>query len=141
MGFPSEVVDDPLLDLVLPEPERFNHAEERRLFYVALTRARQSVTILADRDNPSAFAQELIENPEYQAVEIGDSGADEHRCPTCGGRMLARTAKSGRTYFACVHRYLCGQTLKACSVCGTGLPSKRLNHKDRLDFMVLRAAG
>lgn len=48
LGFPSEVVDDPVLDLVLPEPEKFDHAEERRLFYVALTRARHSVTVLAD---------------------------------------------------------------------------------------------
>lgn len=49
MGFPSEIVDDPLLELVLPMPERFEHAEERRLFYVALTRARTSVTIVAER--------------------------------------------------------------------------------------------
>lgn len=35
LGFPSEIVDDSLLDLVLPEPEQFEHAEERRLFYVA----------------------------------------------------------------------------------------------------------
>lgn len=34
--FPSEIMDDPLLNLVLPEPENFEHAEERRLFYVAL---------------------------------------------------------------------------------------------------------
>lgn len=56
LGFPSEIVDDSLLDLVLPEPEQFEHAEERRLFYVALTRARQSVTILVDREAPSAFS-------------------------------------------------------------------------------------
>ncbi len=51
-GFPSEIVDDPLLDLVLPQPENFEHAEERRLFYVALTRARKSVTILASIERP-----------------------------------------------------------------------------------------
>jgi DNA helicase-4 len=44
MGLPSEIVDDPILDLVLPEPEKYEHAEERRLFYVALTRARHSYT-------------------------------------------------------------------------------------------------
>jgi len=68
MGFPSEIVDDSLLDLVLPEPESFDHAEERRLFYVAMTRARQTVTVMVDRDNPSVFATELWEDPAYNAV-------------------------------------------------------------------------
>jgi len=68
MGFPSEIVDDSLLDLVLPAPESFEHAEERRLFYVALTRARHSVTILADRDSPSDFATEILDDSAYGAV-------------------------------------------------------------------------
>lgn len=72
MGFPSEIVDDSLLDLVLPEPESFDHAEERRLFYVAMTRARQSVTVMVDRDNPSVFATELWEDRAYNAVLIGE---------------------------------------------------------------------
>lgn len=130
MGFPSEIVDDPLLDLVLPEPENFEHAEERRLFYVALTRARQSVTILADRDKPSSFARELIESPDYQTMEIGEPASAERRCPSCGGRMLAQPTKSGGTHFACEHRHLCGQMLKACSVCGDGLPTKRPTDHD-----------
>lgn len=132
MGFPSEIVDDPLLDLVLPEPENFEHAEERRLFYVALTRARQSVTILADREKPSPFVRELAENPDYQAVEIGEPGSVERRCQACDGRMLAQTAKSGVTYFACEHRHLCGQTFRACSVCGSGLPTKGTTNPDQL---------
>lgn len=69
MGFPSEIVDDSLLDMVLPVSEPFEHAEERRLFYVALTRARQSVTILADKNNPSAFARELTQDQRYGVVE------------------------------------------------------------------------
>ena len=129
-GFPSEFIDDPLLDLVLPEPENFEHAEERRLFYVALTRARQSVTILADRDKPSSFVRELIEGPDYQTVEIGAPGIAERRCPTCGGRMLAQSSKSGGIYFVCEHRRLCGQMLKACSACGSGLPTKRPTDQD-----------
>ena len=38
-GFPSEIVDDPLLSLVSPEEEAFQNAEERRVMYVAMTRA------------------------------------------------------------------------------------------------------
>jgi superfamily I DNA/RNA helicase len=38
MGFPSEIVDDPLLSLVSPEEEAFQIAEERRVMYEAMTR-------------------------------------------------------------------------------------------------------
>lgn len=123
MGFPSEIVDDPLLDLVLPKPEKFDHAEERRLFYVALTRARLSVTILADRDKPSIFVRELIDEPAYEVIQLGTSGIAEHRCGQCAGRMLAQTT-TGRTFYTCEHGRLCGETLNPCSVCGQDLPTK-----------------
>ena len=122
MGFPSEIVDDPLLELVLPEPEEYDHAEERRLFYVALTRARKSVTILADRQRPSAFVRELISNPEYGVIERGEPGIALRKCFECGGRMLARTSKKGKTYFQCEHRKQCGAKLWPCDECGTDLP-------------------
>ena len=123
MGFPSEVVDDPILDIVLPEPETFDHAEERRLFYVALTRARKTVTILADRQKPSAFVRELTGNPEYTVIELGEAGIAEHRCGACGGRMLAyRARKTGRRFFACEHRKLCGEALNPCCACVHDLP-------------------
>jgi DNA helicase-4 len=124
IGFPSEIVDDPLLDLVLPKPEKFEHAEERRLFYVALTRARHSVTILADRVKPSVFVRELIEDPAYEVIALGTSGIAEHRCAQCDGRMLAQTTKNGRTFYACEHRRLCGETLTPCSACGQDLPKR-----------------
>lgn len=132
MGFPSEIVDDPLLDLVLPDPENFEHAEERRLFYVALTRARQSVTILADREEPSAFVRELVADPDYEATETGELGVAERLCQACGGRMLKQAGKNGRAYYACEHRHLCGHTLKPCSVCGSGLPVKTIADADSL---------
>ncbi|MEP2505572.1 MAG: UvrD-helicase domain-containing protein [Paracoccaceae bacterium] len=122
VGFPSEIVDDPVLDLVLPEPENFDHAEERRLFYVALTRARKSVIVLADREKPSVFARELVEKAEYGTVGLGEPGIAEHRCGACGGRMLAQTSKKGRLYFACEHRHLCGEMLRPCTECGRNLP-------------------
>jgi DNA helicase-4 len=76
-GFPSEIEDDPLLSLVLARPENFPHAEERRLFYVALTRARHQVHLLVDRRRPSVFALEL-KNPEYN-VQHFDPTADMKR--------------------------------------------------------------
>jgi len=60
-GFPSQIRDDPLIALVMPAPESFPHAEERRLFYVAITRGRRRVYLLADVHQPSPFVRELEE--------------------------------------------------------------------------------
>ena len=56
-GFPSQIDDDPLLELVLPPPhgKAYAFAEERRLFYVALTRARHGAYLITDPKFPSAF--------------------------------------------------------------------------------------
>ena len=60
-GFPAEIADDPLLDLVLAVPEDHPNAEERRLLYVAVTRARRQAFLLADGGPPSEFVTELTD--------------------------------------------------------------------------------
>lgn len=59
-GFPSQVQDSPLLELALSEPDAHPHGEERRLFYVALTRARRGVTLIAREEDPSPFFTEVL---------------------------------------------------------------------------------
>lgn len=63
-AFPCEMEDDPLLALSYADQERFPFAEERRLFYVALTRAREQVTLFSSSKEPSRFVLELLQ-PEY----------------------------------------------------------------------------
>lgn len=58
-GFPSEKENDELLQLLRAEIDTFPYAEERRLFYVALTRAKESVYLVYDRNKPSPFITEL----------------------------------------------------------------------------------
>lgn len=60
-GFPGDIQDDPLMRLVMPPVEDFPHAEERRLFYVALTRARSRVYLVACARRPSPFVVEIRE--------------------------------------------------------------------------------
>lgn len=93
-GFPSQIADDPILDLVLPEVEDHKNAEERRLFYVALTRARRRVIVLS-ADTPSPFIEELLEGG-YDVNTFGRKREHDVSCPHCKkGRLVCREGKYG----------------------------------------------
>lgn len=84
LGFPCQIEDNPLLDLVMPKKESYEFAEERRLLYVAVTRARTSVTIIANSESRSRFTEELV-NPEFEysiKVEELSVPKDGHASPT-----------------------------------------------------------
>ena len=118
LGLPSEIADDPLLDLVLPEPEPYAHAEERRVFYVALTRARRSVTIISREGQPSDFVNELLEDMGYGVTEMREAKRHRYRCPRCGGHMVPNR----KSRYFCEHRGHCSANLPACPACDAGLP-------------------
>ncbi|MTD26569.1 DNA helicase IV [Erwinia sorbitola] len=58
-GFPAAARESVMEDALLPAPEDFPDAEERRLAYVAITRAKQQVWLLYDRAHPSVFVAEF----------------------------------------------------------------------------------
>ena len=72
-GFPSLIEDDPILDFVLSKKESYPFAEERRLFYVAMTRARMHMFVLYDQSKPSPFISEFL-----LKIERGS-----YLCPKC----------------------------------------------------------
>lgn len=79
-GFPSLIEDDPILDFVLSKKETYPFAEERRLFYVAMTRARMHMYVLYDQEKPSPFVGEFM-----LKVERGS-----YLCPKClEGKIIA----------------------------------------------------
>ncbi len=117
-GLPSEMADDPLLSIVLSRQEQFEHAEERRVFYVALTRARKSVSIIARKDSPSSFVQEFLGDKKYGVSEYGLAQPRRYLCARCGGQM--RLTKGKR--YICEHWDNCDAILPACPACGIGLP-------------------
>lgn len=67
-GFPSLVNDDPVLDYVLTKSDQFPYGEERRLFYVAITRAKMKTFVLYDKRFPSVFVDEFL-HPEKISEE------------------------------------------------------------------------
>lgn len=68
-GFPSKIEDDDLLKLMDEQkPLYIEYPEERRLFYVALTRTKNKVYIMCPYtyDNRSSFIREIV---EYENVK------------------------------------------------------------------------
>ena len=122
-GFPVEIADDPLLDLVMAAPEAHPNAEERRLLYVALTRARRQVFLLAEGGPPSAFVTELIDGKNGVTV-FGRPPEGDVACPQCKeGRLERReNARDGSVFYGCSNWPYCEHTGRPCPKCGTGLP-------------------
>ena len=119
-GFPSQVEDDPLLDLVLPSgPARgFPHAEERRLFYVAMTRARRGAYLVTDPQLPSAFVTELRRDGAGLR-QLGElPGDDAPECPRCLGGKLVRS-QSGNN-LRCSNHPMCKHLAPRCRNCNAG---------------------
>ena len=122
-GFPTEVVDDPLLDLILAAPEKHPNAEERRLFYVALTRARRHVFVLADGGPPSPFVMELIDG-NYDVAVFGRLPEKEVPCPKCvrGNLVRRENARNHSSFYGCSNWPYCEHRQPPCPACGRGLP-------------------
>ena len=59
LGFPSKLQDEKILRLVSLDKHKFPYDEERRLFYVALTRTKNKVYLLTPKSNYSVFVHEL----------------------------------------------------------------------------------
>ncbi|MCR6480853.1 UvrD-helicase domain-containing protein [Variovorax sp. ZS18.2.2] len=110
-GFPSNILDDPVLRLAMPDGEDFEYAEERRLFYVALTRARRGVTLVAPRRRISPFVVELMKDQGLKAVSLTGEAASTQVCPKCQkGAMVQRPGKWG-PFLACNRYPLCKNTV------------------------------
>lgn len=117
-GFPSQITDDPLLAFVMPESDEPGGYEERRLFYVALTRARHRVVLVAREFRGSTFCDELRQNDDLREV-VRFVPADPQRfalgtCPQCRlGGLLQRNGRYGG-FLGCSRYPACDFT-KDCS--------------------------
>lgn len=60
LGFPNKIKDDKILEMVKRKSDNYPYSEERRLFYVAMTRTRNELFLLVDRKIRSIFIKELI---------------------------------------------------------------------------------
>ncbi len=103
-GFPSRITDDPILGYVLSLIDNYEYSEERRLFYVAITRAKKHTFVMYNENMPSVFVTEMTENDDDHQM----------RCPLCkkGRFKLVKEGdtKNGRRY----RFYLCSNSVAGC---------------------------
>jgi DNA helicase-4 len=86
-GFPSQIEDDPIIKMVTYEDTSIPFAEERRLFYVALTRTKNRVYIATPLSRPSRFLIEIINDynlPHPEGMNLGIVDLFRLKCPVCG---------------------------------------------------------
>lgn len=110
-GFPSTITDDPVLELAMPAGETFPFAEERRLFYVALTRTKRAVLLLTVRGKESPFLVELIRDHHIPLRNAQGKELPTVVCPGCAqGLMVQRSGRHG-TFYGCSTYPTCRHTM------------------------------
>ena len=99
MGMPAQRETDPIIDSMLAHSEPFAFAEERRLFYVAITRAREATYLIANYQNPSPFLYEISSELRNTRNEL---------CPKCeSGELKLKHGPRGDFYYCSNLRYGC----------------------------------
>ncbi len=135
LGFPNQIADDKVLDFVLTDGCTFPFEEERRLFYVAITRTKNRTFILAENKNPSVFLNEFKPSDSVCFVSI-KSAEDEGqtKCPRCKTGDLLKVNGRGGAFVGCSNFPRCDYTIsdssvlaspKRCPSCGGFLVKRR----------------
>lgn len=112
LGFPSRIIDDPVLQLAMPGGDDHEYAEERRLFYVALTRARKTVTLITLARRESPFVAELSKQYDLMVRDFNGAEKSNEVCPKCqSGFLQIKKGKYG-TFMGCSRFPKCRHTQK-----------------------------
>lgn len=134
LGFPNKMTDDPILSLLLSDDEQYSFAEERRLFYVALTRTKNEVVLLIPTD-VSLFAEELVKDNDF-VFNANNQKLSKTNCPYCqtGHLIIRQNSLNQNQFLGCSHYPSCNQTFNnieilkntiLCSSCQSGFMTKR----------------
>lgn len=126
-GFPSKIEDDPVLSLVVKEDKSIQYAEERRLFYVAMTRTKNRVYFIAPEKNPSEFLLEI--KKEYKNVCLRGKWSEEKimiqkrkKCPICGFPLQLKY----KTSYG-LRLYICTNEPEICSFMTNDISGKKIS--------------
>ena len=116
LGFPSKIVDDPVMKLVIKDTEDIEYAEERRLFYVALTRTKNRVFIITPIHRPSKFILEIKDKFKTVILDGEELDPIENlnniiKCPCCGYPLQRR---ENHHFTAAKKLWICSNDPEVC---------------------------
>jgi len=100
-SFPSARADDPVLGLAMPHADTYPLSEERRLFYVALTRARRSVAMFTVQGKRSPFLNELVHDGAVEITATTGEPIREQACPVCDGGVIVQRSGPYGEFVSC----------------------------------------
>lgn len=134
LGFPNKINDDPMLSLLLSDDESYRFAEERRLFYVALTRTKNEAVLLVPTD-VSVFAEEIMTDNEFLSTGKIEK-LSKTNCPYCmtGHLLIRQNPLRNNQFLGCSNYPICNQTFHnveilentiLCPDCKSGFMIKR----------------
>ena len=130
LGFPSQISDSPVLKYVLSEPDAYAFSEERRVFYVGITRAKKHTWVLYDEKKPSPFVKEFVETKDIEK-EPGAGIPEAELCPKChcGRVKIVKTgvAVNGNPYTT----YACTNEKYGCDYFETKFVNLNSTHRTR----------
>lgn len=112
MGFPSRIEDDPVMQLAMPNSDEFEFAEERRLFYVALTRSRETATLITIERKESSFVTELVREHKLQVLNLDGEKSNATVCPKCSNGLLTKKKGKYGPFLGCSRYPKCDYTIK-----------------------------
>ncbi len=120
IGFPNKIADDSLLSLVLTDADQYLYAEERRLFYVAITRTKNKTYLIAPQYETSLFIEELVKKHAipFNLVTNEEAIRKNPKCTHCStGHLILRTnAKDNSSFLGCTNYPSCAQTFKEVDI-------------------------
>ena len=106
-GIPSKKEDAKELRSLIPnECEGIDYADERRLFYVALTRAKKKIYLISDPRNQSEYIDELLlEEYDHYLNKDKFELLDKNPCPSCGATRIREKGKRNMPdYWKCIEK-------------------------------------
>jgi DNA helicase-4 len=132
-GFPSENRTEAPVEALLPSLDGYAYSEERRLMYVALTRARKKSYIVADPLTPSLFVEELMrgDDVDIRSRKFMEEYRKSYKCSHCVDGYLVKRYTHGKAYYTCNGYPGCRTMTKACEDCGSVMAESDLERRCR----------
>ncbi len=122
LGFPNSRKDEIVVEALLPSLDPFPFSEERRLLYVAITRAKHKCYIVADASAPSSFVKDLL-NPELKVMVASDlltgQESSHYKCPSCSSGYLKKVNGQYGEFYSCSSGAACKTNLRVCEICSS----------------------